>query len=163
MALDHHSIIFSGVFQMNRKEAIRQTEQENILMSLGFTSEQSEKLRRISMTLTRWYELECGIHKNGRDISIERDDATEKPFLRVQFMGSNGKFIDRKSTTNDREKGALKRLGAIIQDRNNRFNDVLSAYVQSDPRGHSLYIIRPGDVPEGKKADSFYSNGVCVF
>lgn len=36
---------------MTRKEAIRQTEQENRLLSLGISREDAESLRRISMRL----------------------------------------------------------------------------------------------------------------
>lgn len=39
----------------------------------------------------------------------------------------------------------------------------LSAYVQGDPRGAALYILRPGDVPEGENAESYYSRGVAVY
>lgn len=39
----------------------------------------------------------------------------------------------------------------------------LSYYVQGDPRGASLYILRPGDVPEGKEVDGYYSRGVAVY
>ena len=45
---------------MNRKEATRQTHQQDTLRSLGFSNEEADKLRRISMTLRRWHELECG-------------------------------------------------------------------------------------------------------
>ena len=46
---------------MTRKEAMRQSRQLEVLQSLGFTRDEGEKLRRISMTLQRWHELECGI------------------------------------------------------------------------------------------------------
>lgn len=39
----------------------------------------------------------------------------------------------------------------------------LSYYIQSDPRGASLYIIRPGDVPEGASVGGYYSRGICVY
>jgi hypothetical protein len=39
----------------------------------------------------------------------------------------------------------------------------LSVYVQGDPRGASLYVLRPGDVPEGERADAYYSRGVAVY
>jgi hypothetical protein len=38
----------------------------------------------------------------------------------------------------------------------------VSAYIQPDPRGAALYILRPGDVPVGERADSYYSRGLCV-
>ena len=39
----------------------------------------------------------------------------------------------------------------------------LSAYVQTDPRGVALYILRPGDVPEGGDVDAYYSRGIAVY
>lgn len=156
---------------MTRKEAIRQTHQENILRDLGFTSEEAEALRRISMTLHRWYEMECGID-NG---CIERDETTDKPFWHNSISG-------RLSPIADREKGAIKRLKAIFEARNTRqlaaipLDDLqraqrnggtgftpLSYYLQTDPRGAVLYIIRPGDVPEGKDVSAYYSRGICVY
>jgi hypothetical protein len=41
--------------------------------------------------------------------------------------------------------------------------DKLTAYIQGDPRGAALYILRPGDVPEGESADAYYSRGICVY
>ena len=29
--------------------------------------------------------------------------------------------------------------------------------------GFQLYIIRPGDVPEGESAEAYYTRGVCVY
>ncbi|MDE2106594.1 MAG: hypothetical protein KGL39_55780 [Patescibacteria group bacterium] len=39
----------------------------------------------------------------------------------------------------------------------------LSWYIQGDPRGAALYILRPGDVPGGRSPDAYYSAGVAVF
>ena len=39
----------------------------------------------------------------------------------------------------------------------------LTAYHQGDPRGASLYILRPGDIPEGADPDSHYNRGVAVY
>mgnify|MGYP001605579533 CR=1 FL=1 len=39
----------------------------------------------------------------------------------------------------------------------------LRAYIQGDPRGAALYILRPGDVPQGEKPDSCYSRGLVVY
>jgi hypothetical protein len=38
----------------------------------------------------------------------------------------------------------------------------MSAYIQGDPRGAPLYIFRPGDVPEGQQAESYYNRGIAV-
>jgi hypothetical protein len=39
----------------------------------------------------------------------------------------------------------------------------LSAYIQGDPRGAALYILRPGDVPAGADVDAYYSCGIAVY
>ena len=41
--------------------------------------------------------------------------------------------------------------------------DELEAYIQTDPRGAALYILRPGDIPEGVRAESCYDRGICVY
>lgn len=141
---------------MNRKEAIRQTHQIDTLTGLGFTTEEAAKLRRISMTLQRWHELECGIDGG----CIERDDTTGLTYWKNEHTG-------RRSRTADRETGARKRLRDIVHARNIRQphaeNPLLSFYVQTDPRGAALYILRPQDIPEGKDPAAYYSRGICVY
>lgn len=133
------------------------------LQSLGFTYDECEQLRRISMTLRRWHEMECG-NDNG---CIERDEQTGKAYWRNSYN-------DRRFPIADRETGAKRRLAAILKGRNERPLMVdgelnatnllkLSAYIQGDPRGAALYILRPGDVPQGQSADSYYTRGICVF
>lgn len=153
---------------MTKTEAMRQTRQLYVLQSLGFTQEEAESLRRISMTLQRWHELECGTDRG----CIERDgeNADGRPFLTYERgNGTRGRY-----PIADREAGAHKRLAAIIGQRNGRpaIKDgrlnahpagKLSAYVQTDPRGAALYILRPGDVPQGADAGSYYSRGICIY
>ena len=153
---------------MNKREAERLIRQQAVLMSLGFTMDEAEKLRRISMTLRRWHEMECGIN----DGCIERDgdNSDDVPYWRNSITGRRYRIADR-------ETGAKKRLAAIIERRNS-FGDVtehenggctitkrepVTAYIQGDPRGAALYIIRPADVPEGQSADGFYNRGICVY
>jgi len=140
---------------MTRVEAMRQTMQEDTLRGLGFTQEEAEKLRRISLTLHRWHERECGTDGG----CIERDEATGKAFWLNAMTG-------RRYPIQDRETGARKRLAAILAARNARTAGAewhLTAYVQTDPRGAALYILRPGDVPEGKEPECYYSRGLCVY
>lgn len=106
----------------------------------------AEQLRRISMTLHRWHELECGSEHG----AIERDEATGKPYWRSASGHS-------RSSTPDREKGALARLAKVMA----RYPS-LKSYVQTDPRGAALYILRPGDVPDGEDVSAYYSRGVAV-
>jgi len=157
---------------MTKKEALRQTAQENTLISLGFTRDEAEALRRISMTLHRWHELECGTDNaclvrgrwdNEAGEFIYDDDG--QPYY--EFAGSSGRH--RYARTPDRETGAKKRLDAILNARNKRAvapgssQTALGYYIQTDPRGAALYILRPGDVPEGQDVNSYYSRGIVVY
>ena len=150
---------------MTKREAIRQTHQENTLMSLGFTQAETEALRRISLTLHRWSEHEC----NGA-IQRDGDNGDGVPYW---YNTNTGRKVCR---VPDREAGAIKRLTAIVSARNTRLRvenaigDVLGSlatdvqsYIQGDPRGCSLYILRPGDVPNGERADGYYSRGISVY
>lgn len=115
----------------------------------------AEALRRISMTLHRWHELECG-DGNGY---IERDEKTGTP----RYFNANARYVDPRDprawhVIPDREAGARERLAKIMA----RY-PTLTAYVQTDPRGCALYILKPGDVPAGESVDSYYSRGLAVF
>ena len=160
---------------MTKHEAMRQARQENVLMSLGFTQDEADKLRRISMTLQRWHELECGTGEGQVTRSVEREneDGTGRPFLRVQYPTANG-YHDKRYPVADRETGAKRRLAAILGQRNGRPgikggrlnakpDAGLTAYIQTDPRAAALYIIRPGDVPAGGDVGAYYSRGICVY
>lgn len=142
---------------MNKQEAMRLARQQEVLQSLGFTTDEADKLRRISMTLRRWHELECGV--NGGCIERENDDGTGRAFWLSSHSGKRYPIADR-------ETGAKRRLQEILAKRNGRadYTDaILDSYIQGDPRGAALYIIRPGDIPDGQTADSCYSRGVCVY
>jgi hypothetical protein len=155
---------------MDKHEHERLARQENTLLELGFTFDEAKQLRRISNTLRRWYELECGTSdQHNVQRSIERDKNTGKPFIRYQYQDRAG-WHDKSWPMPDREKGAERRLNAIIMDRNVRrtFYSPLdakhvTAYLQTDPRGSALYILRPGDVPEGKDPAAYYNRGICVY
>ena len=147
---------------MTRAEAMRLTYQQDTLRALGFTIEECESLRRISMTLHRWHELECGDGNNYVSWAIERDEQTDIPYMVYHTFTEKQ---PRRERIADREKGAQKRLAAILAARNGKTIPAVAveAYIQTDPRGAALYIIRPGDVPEGSKVDSCYSRGICVY
>lgn len=40
---------------------------------------------------------------------------------------------------------------------------VVHYYLQTDPRGASLYIIRPGDIQAGDDVSAYYTRGLCVY
>lgn len=133
------------------------------LADLGFTTEESHQLRRIQMTLHRWGELECG---NGNDYAswaIERDEETGKPFMVMH--PHQGK--SRRSPVADREKGALKRLGAVVKARNlrattdNDAGNFVIPYHQTDPRGCALYLVTQKQLGTDSIA-SVYTRGLAV-
>jgi hypothetical protein len=119
----------------------------NQVMSCGILWNDAVALRRISMALRRWYEHEC----NGA-IQRDGDRGDGLPFWHSTF---DGRKLYRAP---DRERGALKRLSDIMA----RYPD-LTPYIQGDPRGCALYILRPGDVPAGKEADAYYNRGIAVY
>lgn len=125
------------------------------LTDLGFTYDEANQLRRIEMTLHRWAEHEC----NG---NIERigDDGSGYPvWVSNPGMGE----LRRQNRIADRERGALRRLNAIVFARNSRRSDgPVAHYVQDDPRGCGLYIVRRSDIPAGERIDSYYTRGIAV-
>jgi hypothetical protein len=131
---------------MNKREILRQHTQEQTLQALGFTTTEAQALRRISITLSRWAENEC-------EGLIERDEnRNNRPFWSQPSTGRH--FV---APVADREAGAMKRLQAIFARHS------LTYYVQGDPRGVALYVIRPGDVPAGSDVESCYSRGVAIY
>jgi hypothetical protein len=163
---------------MTKKEALRQTAQENTLMGLGFTRDEAEALRRISMTLHRWHERECGdgygaiVRGTWNRETGEFDYDTPNGGAYIEQSGTSGR--NRYIRIPDRESGAKRRLAAIIKARNGRRAvelkwkdgrpvDQLAYYIQTDPRGAALYILRPGDIPEGADVQSYYDRGICVY
>ena len=117
------------------------------LQANGISAQDCEALRLISVRLRSWFERECGTG-NG---CIERDDKTGKAY----WLNST---TMRRYPIRDMEKGAMRRLGAIMAK-----YPTLQSYIQGDPRGAALYIIRPGDIPQGQTVDSCYSRGICVY
>lgn len=125
-------------------------ETDNVLATLGqlgIAPDDAVTLRRASLALRRWFERECG---DGLGI-IERDEAG----IPWHVSATTGRRMYRMT---DREANSRKRISAIMA----RYPD-LTAYVQTDPRGPALYILRPGDVPEGGSIRSHYSRGVAVY
>lgn len=140
------------------------------LQTAGFNYEDACALRRISMTLHRWHELECGDSNDYASWGIVRGskqpegfvyDEAGKPWKEVH--PHSGKHT-RYSLMPDRERGALKRLAAIMA----RYPGFTS-YVQGDPRGASLYILPPTicdsrDDPAAVAGwlEANYSRGIAV-
>lgn len=143
---------------MTKREAQEYNWMIDRMRALGIEAEDCERLRRISMTLRRWFELECGTGEGQVSRSIERDgdNGDGKPFLRVQFPTSHG-YVDRRHPIADRETGARKRLKAIMAK-----YPGLTAYIQGDPRGCSLYILTAENLASGHDINSIYTRGLAV-
>lgn len=134
------------------------------LTNSGIAYADAVALRRISMTLHRWHELECGdgndyaswcLARGKRIANTFEYDDDGKPYLEYHAHNSNRPTY---RAIADRERGALKRLAKIMQ-RYPKF----ASYVQTDPRGASLYILRPDDVPADANIESCYTNGIAVY
>ena len=126
----------------------------NRLQAAGISYEHANALRRISLTLSRWGELECGDGNDLASWAIERDEVTDKPYM--VYHPHNGP--SRRRPVADRERGALKRLQAIVA----HYPDYM-AYHQTDPRGCAVYLVRKSDVPEGTSINSVYNRGIAVY
>src|SRR5574343_516501 len=105
---------------MNRNEKIRIHVLFSRLENRGFSYDEAEALRRISMTLTRWFEAEC----NGE---IQREEISGIPY-RYPRPGMS----DYHYKTADRENGAMRRLDKIMAA-----HPGWSVYIQGDRRGCS--------------------------
>ena len=134
----------------------RQARFFDMMTRVGFNTTETETLLKAEKTLQRWAEAECGTGTDTHTVSIERDETTGKPFRRVQFR-SAGQWKENRYPVRDMEAAALRRVAAIAE-----VHPDLSFYHQGDPRGCALYVLRPGDVPAGERADSYYSRGVAV-
>lgn len=124
------------------------------VVNLGVTLDDAQSLRRIAMTLVRWFELECGDSDNYKSWAIERNP-DDKPFMVVHSHHGEPKTYSYRLS--DREAGARKRLAAIMA----KYPD-LTYYVQTDPRGHSLFILTKAQV-NGSDIEQVYSRGVALF
>ena len=132
---------------MNKAEHTRRAAQVATLARMGYSESEADALRRISNTLRAWYERECG-NEFG---SIERDEKSGRPYW-VTYSERTGER--RRWPTRDMERGALARLAAIARH---------PYYLQGDPRGAALYLLREGDIPEGQTVEGSYTRGVCVY
>lgn len=110
-------------------------------------------LRRIAITLHRWFEKQCGDSDQFASWAIVRDDETDRPYLEVHPHHAKSYRVP----IYDAEKGARKRLAKIMT----RYPH-LGVYVQTDPRGAPLRILRPGDIPEGKDVACYYDRGFPI-
>jgi len=133
---------------MTKKQVERYMHLRTALLAHGITNEEINTLLRCERTLRRWGEQECGTDAQ----VIERDEITGRPF-RVYHGGDRGSYH---YPIADRETGAIRRAQSICVAHG------LLAYHQGDCRGCNLYIIRPGDIPEGASVEGYYTRGIAV-
>lgn len=130
---------------MNKQQVERLLRLRRALEPYGVTPGEVKTLLRAERTLHRWAEGECGYANGG----IERDEKTGIPYYRNFSTGARYRIRDR-------ETGAIRRVNEIVRRHG------LTWYHQCDPRGAAVYILRPGDVPEGADVRAYYPRGVCV-
>lgn len=143
---------------MNKREKEEMQCMLDSLRRAGIEKEDLQPLRRISMTLHRWFELECGTGNDRVTESVERNEETDKPFKRIQYMGAGNKWVDKRYPIADKEKGAIKRLDVLRAK-----YPALVFYVQGDPRGCALYAVPVSSIREGENVDSIYNRGIAIF
>lgn len=124
---------------MNRKTL----EMIDRLRGFGISLDDAMALRRASMTLHRWYELECGDSNDHGSWGIERDEKTGLPYM-VTYPHTSNTPIKRRIA--DREAGAKRRISEILATYG------LDAQINTDPRGCPLTVHRHGE-----------SHGVAVY
>lgn len=149
---------------------------------LGIAHEDAVALRRIALTLHRWFELECGDSNNVASWSIVRGhgekrafyrdpitqapawktvkefeyDDTGKPYLEKHYHNENKA---RYTSIPDRETGARKRLALILAK-----YPKIHAYIQTDPRGASLYLLTNEQMAYYHlPIEQIYNNGTAVY
>jgi len=132
---------------MTKSEYEQRARMESNLAREGFTAEEIAKLRRASMTLHRWHEMECGSDSG----CVERDETTGKTYWLNSMNG-------RRNPIPDRETPARARVASIIAARNERakvatYNDraakratTCAACIQTDQRRCALLILTPYDI-----------------
>lgn len=127
------------------------------LLNAGISYADALALRRIAMTLHRWHELECGDGNEWASWCIVRGQKVNGEFIygdscapyEERHLHSQNKAVYTRVP--DRENGAKRRLAAIMA----RY-PALRSYIQTDPRGASLYILPPTVTPEN------YNRGIAV-
>ena len=150
------------------------------LVQAGFSFDDATALRRISMTLHRWHELECGDSNDYASWCITRGYRERRDGSHSDGSGPHWVFIHDENglpyeerhphadnrviytKIPDRERGALKRLDKIMA----RYPG-FGRYIQGDPRGCALYILRPDDLAfiqdRALTVDSAYNRGIAVY
>ena len=121
----------------------------------GFTYDETTALLKAERALRKWGELECGTGDGNRSVHVFRDESG-KPFYHVEYRVGN-EWKESVQPKRDTEKAALSKVESIMADKPG-----FRAYHQTDPRGCSLYIIRPGDIEPGENIRALYNRGIAL-
>ena len=111
---------------------------------LGVDGQDAATLLRASALLHTWYEHSC----NG---VIQRDESSGKTYWHSALTGK------RLYATPDRETGTIKRVQRIAAKYG------LMVYVQSDPRGCSLYLYQPAALREYSARNGYEADIDAVY
>ena len=114
---------------------------------LGIAYDDACQLRRISLTLRRWFEREC----NGE---IQRDETSNIPYA-FYGQGTKGPFLTVKAA--DKETGARLRLADILT----RYPDLVP-YIQTDPRGCAVYLLTK-EQAGSDDLSRIYNRGTAIY
>ena len=172
---------------MTKREQQNREWMQGALERIGFSAAEFRQLRRISMTLSRWAERECG---DGSDWAIERDSEDwvlcsvcgERSFVPDAFKGGvechkckrAHCFTKRHKATGKpylvyHGEGKSRRIPIADREQGalRRMAKIMEthpacvAYHQPDCRGAAVYII-PKERVTGP-VDSCYTNGIAVY
>lgn len=106
---------------------------------LELSFDDANTLRRAQLALHRWHERECGDGNAHGSWMIQRDDFGEgTPYLvHHHYANGRGRMNDAWATRTripDREASAIRRVADVCA------RNGLHYFVQTDPRGCSLYV-----------------------
>lgn len=173
---------------MDKHEQLQRQRMSERLNALGFSDAEFQTLRRISMTLSRWGERECG---DGSDCGLERDDESwvfcddcaKRTYVTVSAdpatspcLACGGNRISQRHIATGKPflvyhgPGKPRRpiptpdkeKGALTRlSRLMAGHPGCVAYHQPDCRGAAVYILTKEQVTG--PVDSCYTNGIAVF
>ena len=124
---------------------------ENKLCNLGFTLYEVKDLVRISRRLNKFYDSNVYFHEDlgyyvrHYDIETTVYDQEKQKYFK--------KFTSKEVKVRDYETGRIKALKEIMKDK-----PELNYFIQTDPRGCSLYIYKKEALKEDTDIESVYSS-----
>jgi hypothetical protein len=111
------------------------------------------KLDEISIVVRLVYRVKA-VELDVSPGQVEELFRISRSLHRIAEQDCNVGLSDREQK---RETRLMKRANAVAAELG------ATAYFQGDPRGAALYLIFPGDVPEGRSPREFYTNGIAIY